>query len=510
MDVARLWPAGLKPRRGQLEAARLVADALRGGQSVALDAPTGWGKTLTTIIALRASGYLPVLWLCRALPVGTRVLEDASRVGLRVFVAAGREKTCLADVDREDVHDYCKYYRYRCPYFIGLDADKIPRFVQNYEDLVELGKELGFCPYYAQDFLISRADIVVQSYWRRRHAVRCIVADEAHNLLLPKECTMPLDSLNDAIAVLQRCPTVRSGTLKKLERFKEFAEEIQGTVDVAAFVDEEAFLDIAVARRHYLEHGVGGVLGKLLKVLQSDVVYVEGGALAGLRAARVQLPRPYVLLSGTLLPRIREVLEVDVFIEIPRRRPKAYILSWLTTRYGEFEEEENLRAYRRLLTTLKLRAKRVLAFGTSRVIRMLRSGVDYFEDEIVRVPSEWSGLMLLKTRGRFAEGVDIEADAVVVLGAPYMTPDVIQRLARVYRRLGYSSYWELASDVPMLIATLQCIGRATRRPSARPLILLADERFEKFEEELSKYLDVEELGSEGELRRLLYSNHFNA
>jgi len=167
--------------------------------------------------------------------VGFRVAKDAIRLNLKAFVAAGREKTCLTDVDREDVHDYCRYYRYRCQYFLKLDFKQVPDFAESYEDLVELGEEIGFCPYYAQGALIAKADVTVQSYYRRRHAAKCIIVDEAHNLLVPRESSISIDLLNDAIYALEHCPLVHEETVKKLERLKQFVEEFQGVVDVGVF-----------------------------------------------------------------------------------------------------------------------------------------------------------------------------------------------------------------------------------------------------------------------------------
>ena len=246
-----------------------------------------------------------------------------------------------------------------------------------------------------------------------------------------------------------------------------------------------------------LAAGVVTKLGRFLRIVTSDVVHVEGepggGMLVGINAPRIVLPPHSVLLSGTLLPDIKDVLGVGAVVTVPRPKLKVYVTPWLTSRYGEFEE--NIEGYVSLLKALRLRFRRVLGFGSGRIIRVLSKRLNALvEGEITRIPSSWDGILLLKSRGRFSEGVDIPADAVVMIGAPYLTPDVIQRLANVYRRLGYERYWEMAGDVPMLVTTLQCIGRATRVPSARPTVILADHRFLRHRESLSSYLEMEELG----------------
>ncbi|MEM0335645.1 MAG: helicase C-terminal domain-containing protein, partial [Thermofilum sp.] len=53
-----------------------------------------------------------------------------------------------------------------------------------------------------------------------------------------------------------------------------------------------------------------------------------------------------------------------------------------------------------------------------------------------------------------------------------------------------SGFIEAASriaEASMLSTTLQCVGRATRRPEDDPLVVLADERYKRYEKELSKY-----------------------
>ncbi|HDJ89694.1 MAG TPA: hypothetical protein ENG40_03275, partial [Thermoprotei archaeon] len=89
-----------------------------------------------------------------------------------------------------------------------------------------------------------------------------------------------------------------------------------------------------------------------------------------------------------------------------------------------------------------------------------------------------------------AEGVDIPADIVVMLGCPFYPPEVISRLAKIYSRMGFKDSWSLAATIPMLITTLQCIGRAKRNPKQKPKIILADERYNRYLNELSRYLEV--------------------
>ena len=87
------WPSFISPREGQYRVAEALTVLLKSGSTILLNAPTGWGKTLVTLIALKNSNRLPVLWLVRSLSIGDRVMEDSQKLGLRTFIAAGREKT---------------------------------------------------------------------------------------------------------------------------------------------------------------------------------------------------------------------------------------------------------------------------------------------------------------------------------------------------------------------------------------------------------------------------------
>ena len=97
---------------------------------------------------------------------------------------------------------------------------------------------------------------------------------------------------------------------------------------------------------------------------------------------------------------------------------------------------------------------------------------------------------MLFSRGRKGEGVNIEADAVLIAGAPYLPPYV------PLRKVG------LSHDDFAAITTVQNIGRVLRKPESFPLIILADERFRKLQQ-LTKYFEFKEVESLHSLDELL-------
>ena len=82
--------------------------------------------------------------------------------------------------------------------------------------------------------------------------------------------------------------------------------------------------------------------------------------------------------------------------------------------------------------------------------------------------------------GRLAEGVDLPADLVVVVGVPFSPPSprqerLIKRLSEV---LGDKERaWRYAVALPAVWKVVQAAGRAVRRPEDSAVILLVDDRY---------------------------------
>jgi len=497
--MRNIWPANLTPRPGQVEVAENLLNALKNGYKVVLDAPTGWGKTLVSLIALSNARTIPALWLIRSLAIGERIAEDAKKLGLRSFIAAGKSKTCLLrELRKGDVYYYCRFFRYSCPYLRNLMRQKFFFIVESYKELIKYCKDRKICPYYAQDFLIKKADIIIQNYFRRRFDAEALIIDEAHNLLLPKENHFPIDNLNDIIIAMEKFPYTNKKSISSLISFKRFLENYEGPFDFRAFIDENTLMDLESALIFFLERRNKTGIGQFLRVLKSDILYVEKRMLIGLKVFPISIPRPAILLSGTFMRDFLKNMDVDAYIKVEREPLLALVLTWLSSKYNEFEDY--ILEYRKLLNLLK-KYGQVVAFGTQRVISRFRCKDNIHEEEISKLPSTWNGILLLKTRGRFSEGVDINAKIAVILGAPYMTPDIINRLSDIYRRFGFRDHKFLASDVPMLIATLQCIGRITRNVGVKPVVILADYRYQYFEKTLSQYLQLVYIKDLNELKR---------
>lgn len=474
------WP--LEPRPGQRKTAEELADLLVDNRRIVFSAPTGWGKTMAVIAALVEANLLPAVWLVRSLALGKRVAADAALWSLRTFIAAGREKTCLLKDRVKDVNEYCKYFRFKCSY--ARLPSQIPS-AADFTELVNKGRQESWCPYFAQDLVSS--EILVQNYFRRMKPLRmpnAFVYDEAHNLLLPKEKTFTLSQIIESVTIAKNLGASER-LLRGLESMTTYITIKDGALDASLYLEKEAIDELRRLHIQGLEHGVS--LRPLLDLV--SVIYIEGEKVTAYSSLPLTLFRPALLVSATMPPGAETLLGADAVVRIPWTvKPICKIVSDVTTRYEEFDTKI-VTKYRKILVEISRKFKRVLVFAPSeRVAKELRGIVQYEECE---PPSDWQGLTLYRARGKFSEGVDVPADAVLIAGAPFLPPAVGEWLARQMRRAGVNDPVRASIDIPMLVTTLQCVGRAWRDPQKPPYVVLADWRFERYSATLKEFFTLE-------------------
>lgn len=476
--VGLQWP--VTPRPGQAEVAEQLAQLIESGKRTVFSAPTGWGKTHTIIAALLSARALPALWMARSLVLGNRIAEDAALWRLHTFVAAGRERTCpLAEKLESAVHDFCRFFRYKCRY---ARLPPSPPLAASWEELVERGAREGWCPYYAQDFVES--DLIVQNYFKRARPSRAFVIDEAHNLLIPEEREVRLSQLAEAVAAARE-RGASDALQRSLQNMLRYTLIKDGDLNVTLFLQEEMINEIYRLYFSTLEEE-DRRLKVLVDLLKAAAAYVEGEKIRLYRPSLTVPFKPAIFVSATLPPEAASLLGAEAEVRVPWTvRAPARIAVDVTTKYEEYDSSMAAR-YKKLLVEAAKQHKKVLVFAASeRVTRDLRAWATYYE---CAPPNDWEGVLLLRARGRFSEGIDAPADCVVVAGAPYLPPEVSSRLARLYKGTGHPNPAKAAIDTPMLITTLQCLGRAWRRPEKPPFVILADWRYERYTDTLENYL----------------------
>jgi len=473
--------ARIEPRPGQLETAEKLAELLQQGARILFTAPPGWGKTLTVLAAARACAALPLLWLVRSLEVGWRVGEDAALLGLTTFIAAGREKTCPRAKELGDaVHDYCRIARVRCPYF-RLPPPSEVATATDWRALVERARAGGWCAYYAQDYV--QADVIVQNYRRRWRVARALVVDEAHNIVNAHERLLKISDVAEAVATLRHHAASDRLVRQAEGLLKYLLARAEGDVDARALG-----LDIDELKRLYFTLLVEDEeAAKRLKplILLEYPTYVDAERIKVYQPSARPQWRPAVFVTATPLSVLSEFVDVEIRVPWERKFP-GMLVKGLSTKFEEFDRKMALE-YKRLIIAVARTFKRIVVFAAERVAAHLRALATYYE----QLPSEgWEGVALFKYRGRFSEGVDIPAfnSAVVLAGAPFLPPEVSRRLARAF---GIPA--RVAIDGPMLATVVQSVGRAWRDPAAEPpFVFLADERFERYRDDLSRFIEIKE------------------
>jgi len=178
-----------------------------------LESPTGSGKTLVSLIyALEDCDNCKIVFLTRTNSQVENVFRESRLLGLKKVISfMGRGETCLfkkvnpemREGDPEEQSRLCQRLVkdrmegkegcfYETDYDMGWVSD-----IMRPQDLVNLGDQFGFCPYFAQRELLKDAKVVVSTYsyllspyirerfmdWIETPMEKIIVIfDEAHNV----------------------------------------------------------------------------------------------------------------------------------------------------------------------------------------------------------------------------------------------------------------------------------------------------------------------------------------
>jgi DNA excision repair protein ERCC-2 len=431
--------AGLKPRPLQLEAAEQLAEQFLSSPTVGFQAPTG---------------FFPVVWRVRTFEIAKRIAEDCALLNFPFYIAAGRERLCkLYKQYGDNVHLFCRYLRYKCPYYRAISVP----YATSYEDLKASIKDV--CPYFSQTFV--NADVYIAPYGLSlKFNSNLTVIDEAHNYL------MQIDSF-------------------PLSRIKELAKEVGVNLNIYDTFDPQKIYDLLEPHIiEKLERGEKIMNGDVFTRLRGSLGWIDGPNAYILRLTR---PRRAIFVSATLEPLSR--LFNFSLIKVPVVKHKAFVLTWLSTQFESYDVSM-ANKYNSVIFLLRKYFERILVFSTMRVATLLH--YDYDEQYLDRVNNvnDWRGVLILHSRGRRAEGVNLSADVVLVAGAPFPPPEV--RVERV----------GLSKEDLVSIVVIQNVGRVLRSPESNPVIILADWRFSKIQQ-LNDYYELREVHDLPELDRVL-------
>ena len=460
----------MEPREDQREVVERVINALRDNGFSALQAPTGWGKTVVGLFVVRELNAKPSLWLEPRLATELHVFQHAVDMGLRVIATAGREKLCLNNYTTIDfLRGVCHSCRFNRLVSLGELGDFGAFADMDFGRLREVGEQMSVCPYKLQSFLerFYGYDLVISHFGRAGKLVRTvkprlIVVDEAHNTVLP---TIHRVEARELRLLLGRLGFEEGEAIRLIRSPESLRAILRELIDTLIYTVGE-------------DNDVRPIIEELLAMLNAQVWFLDETeeSLVGLEIPSMGANVPTLFMSATLPPSLlQSAIVVRRGWSIPVRIDDRFALTMENIGKKGEDIAKHIEKYLTSGTVIFITLSREALLGDGVI----------WEDELVernKTPCDYRDeVVVLKSFGRFNEGVDLDCfQRLIILGLPLLPPNVMQRL----RSRGIEE-----RDF-VVMKTVQLIGRVIRtaeKPSQMPEIVLIDRRFRQFEEELRNY-----------------------
>ncbi|AAL81057.1 DNA repair helicase rad3, putative [Pyrococcus furiosus DSM 3638] len=325
-------------RPNQREFIEIVKEAVKRGENLIVEAPTGFGKTISVL-----AGVLPyaislgykVVYLARTHKQMDRVIEELKKIRERNEVSGiefrSRRDLCLHSYIQTFVQDaytsmiVCKTLRKlgKCPFFENIKekrdrVEEIVRFFLNSppfpHEVLEYSELLELCPYEITKKIGEKANVIVASYlYMISPPIRqaflenlgvdysdlIVIFDEAHNL--PDQAISALSDRLSIRSIERAIKEAEEYGEKDIENFlsillrgleilyKEKLENYES--EEVPIRPEEVFLHVA---------SVLGWSGREIGMMLEDMIEV-GDAIREDRIERNLPPRSYVGRVGEFL-----------------------------------------------------------------------------------------------------------------------------------------------------------------------------------------------------------------
>ena len=523
-----------KKLRGKVE--RLIEE----NQLVFLNAPTGSGKTLfSLLVGLETKGK--VLYLVRTHNEYVPVFRDLRKIdNLKFSFLVGKPYACLfsnGDANTEDINSSLCEFRNA---IVDINVDDYPN--EFLKKLKERGIREGFCPYFSLYNDIGKADVVVLTYpyffiSRFRESLGLefedylIVVDEAHNIERIGELEEKTLSQHLIDLALQQ---VKSEVVKGiLQRIKGELEKL--VFDVEGYIKAEKVPEITDEELDVMKEEYESIRREMLKERRIKRVHLgsiirfyelyknEKDFIPFIHKNKIVLkniePSSYLqilndeglsflLMSGTLPPEdyikivwgiSRKFTYINVEKEVRGKIVGDYecVLATDVTTKFDIRSENMWKRYADYLLKVYYQAKsHILAiFPSYEIMQKVMKYVEvpkYLENEDTAIEEVYSLVEKFDKviigavgRGKLAEGVELVKDGrsllsdIVIAGIPYPPPDDYTKMIakRISERLGNKEE-EYLFKIPALIAIKQSIGRGIRSINDHVKVWLLDKRFD--------------------------------
>jgi hypothetical protein len=275
---------------------RLVEILKSSAPWVALQAPTGWGKTLTALAVIEELKAFPALWLTPRLAIAMHIYVHATRMNMRVIATAGKERLCTYGHSVLDfVRGICRNCALNKPVRLG-DLKQLSGSL-DFGRVKEYAELMGICPYSLQSVLERYHDfnLVIAHYGRAGKLIRVlrpriVVVDESHNLTLPTMHKIDARVMEVLLGKLGFEEDEIGQIIKSPETLKMVLNEMIDTLVTIAFEDND----------------LKPIIEEVVQMLSSQVWLFDGsdGTITALELPLTNLSTdaPILYMSATLPP----------------------------------------------------------------------------------------------------------------------------------------------------------------------------------------------------------------
>ncbi|MEM4457506.1 MAG: helicase C-terminal domain-containing protein [Candidatus Caldarchaeum sp.] len=477
---------------------------------------------------------LRVLWLTRT---ASQVAHIASEIGCMPIY--GRRLLCIHEtvskVEQRRFNAACRVVRLsgRCSYYPGRPSQIKAKTVGEIKDA---GRKSVTCPYelqltsmpYSTSLVATHKQLSVVSWllakWRWTRERTILVLDEFQNILktvldLSKDA-ISLATLRKAAAEAARYGfrDISSSLSEAYQRYKAVdVDEAEVENLLPSF--EELFEAGQEIQARKLEENVvpasyvlsvadfKAALGqqKPLLVREGERVWLE--ALADPREELEKILEGWRTVIAMTATMDAELVERMASTQVTLLRAgwpfddnlKAYIVSGLTTRYRDRDVElyEDVRwlieQSHGMRTLVFLPSYEFASMIQKRLSDAIAEQRGMTQEQVEATAAEFAegGKTLLAVfGGRLAEGINLQADLVMLVGIPFAKPSprtkkLEDKLENVFGSSDLSRLHGLV--LPALFAAVQAAGRAVRGPNDRALVLLVDDRYRRLTKHLPRW-----------------------
>ncbi len=304
------------PRPGQAELAKFIEDNARPGKLIVVSAPTGFGKTVSVLYAVKnlvkEGVFEKALYTVRTRNELDPVIREARSLKLRFAVLYSGRRMCpmINEIIRDEsalegFWILCSLMRVqgRCRYYSRIQS-MIPHLIlsvilgsSNHVDVARnLAEKLGVCPYFAAINILNDVEVLALTYpyifkeriwkavFRDYDASRTLlIIDEAHNLLNMSSI------MGESISV------------KELERV--FQEQLQSVLsdDVKQYIRD--------LLKEVTKTGLTGIRG--YKHVPKESINLSQGIIERLKSEASELAlRSNTIAAGFLITQLASLLEL--------------------------------------------------------------------------------------------------------------------------------------------------------------------------------------------------------